>query len=72
MSSEKRYLTLKETSFEYGNSEWTWRLRASKREIESFKPAGPNSKILIAREEIERFLQQGRRPRVEQAVPQSA
>jgi hypothetical protein len=72
MISAKRYLTLVETSAEYGGSTWTWRLRATKREIESFKLVGPNSKIMIAREEIERFLQQGRRPRVEQAEAQSA
>jgi hypothetical protein len=72
MSPEKRYLTLNEISNEFGGSTWTWRLRSSKREIESFKCAGPNSKILIAREEIERFLQQGKRARVEQAAAQTA
>jgi hypothetical protein len=72
MSATKRFLTLLEVSNEFGGSTWTWRARATKGVVASYKPAGLKSKIMIAREEVERFIAAGMRPRVEQAVQKSA
>jgi hypothetical protein len=63
--ANRRFLTLIEVSNEYGGSTWTWRARATKGVVSSIKPAGEKSRILIEREEVERFLAAGFRPRVE-------
>jgi hypothetical protein len=60
----RRFLTLLEVSEEFGGSTWTWRARATKGVVASYKPAGIKSKILIEREEVEKFLAAGMRPRV--------
>lgn len=64
MSATRRFLTLIEVSNEYGGSPWTWRARATKGVVASYKPAGIKSKILIPREEVEQFLAAGMRPRL--------
>jgi hypothetical protein len=65
VSGEKRrFLTLIDIENEYGGSTWTWRARATKGVVASYKPAGIKSKILIEREEVEKFLAAGMRPRV--------
>jgi hypothetical protein len=60
----RRFLTLIEISNEYGGSTWTWRKRATDGVVASVKPAGRQSRILIERAEVERFLAAGFRPRV--------
>jgi hypothetical protein len=65
VSGEKsRFLTLIQIANEYGGSTWTWRARATKGIVCSYKPAGIKSKILIERDEVERFLAAGMRPRI--------
>jgi hypothetical protein len=61
-AATRRFLTLLEISNEFGGSTWTWRARATKGVLASFKPAGIKSKILIEREEVEKFLAAGMRP----------
>ena len=60
----RRFLTLIEISNEYGGSTWTWRKRATNGVVASVKPAGRQSRILIERAEVERFLAEGFRPRL--------
>jgi hypothetical protein len=60
----RRNLTLIEVSNEYGGSPWTWRKRAREGVVSSIKPAGEKSRIMIPREEVERFLAEGFRPRI--------
>jgi hypothetical protein len=62
--TNRRFLTLIEVSNEYGGSTWTWRKRATDGVVSSIKPAGEKSRILIEREEVERFLAAGFRPRL--------
>jgi hypothetical protein len=65
VSGEKRrFLTLIDIANEYGGSTWTWRLRAKDGRVASYKLAGEKSRILIERDEVERFLAAGMRPRV--------
>jgi hypothetical protein len=64
MSGGKRFLTLIEIANEFGGSTWTWRARATKGVVASYKPAGIKSKILIEREEVEMYLAAGMRPRL--------
>jgi hypothetical protein len=63
-AAARRFLTLLEISNEFGGSTWTWRARATKGVVASCKPAGIKSKILIEREEVEKFLAAGMRPRL--------
>jgi hypothetical protein len=60
--ANRRFLTLIEVSNEYGGSTWTWRARATKGIVASYKAAGVKSKVLIEREEVEKFLAAGFRP----------
>jgi hypothetical protein len=64
MSATRRFLTLLEVSNEFGGSTWTWRARATKGVVASYKGAGIKSKIFIEREEVEKFLAAGMRPRL--------
>jgi hypothetical protein len=63
-AATKRFLTLLEVSNEFGGSTWTWRARATKGVVASYKPAGTKSKILIERDEVEKYLAAGMRPRL--------
>jgi hypothetical protein len=62
-NTAKRFLTLIEVANEYGGSTWTWRARCTDGTLASCKPNGVRSKITIPREEIERFIAAGMRPR---------
>jgi hypothetical protein len=65
VSGEKRrFLTLIEIANEYGGSTWTWRLRTKDGRLASYKLAGEKSRIMVERDEVERFLAEGMRPRV--------
>ncbi len=60
----RRYVTVQTASEISGESVWTWRQRAYDGLIASVKPAGPQSRLLIPLDEIERFLAAGLRPAI--------
>lgn len=59
----RRYVTVQRAAEISGESPWTWRSRCYAGLVESSKPFGKKSRLLIPIDEIERFLAAGLRPR---------
>lgn len=58
----RQYVTVQRAAQISSESEWTWRARAYRGDVQSAKPAGPKSRLLIPLDEVERFLAAGLRP----------
>jgi len=58
------FVTVQRAAEISGESPWTWRARAYRGDIESAKPAGPKSRLLLPLDDVERFLAAGLRPRL--------
>jgi hypothetical protein len=62
-SAPRTFVTVQRAAEISGESPWSWRARAYRGLIESCKPQGPKSRLLIPLDEVERFLAAGLRPR---------